>query len=211
MKKLTPKQEKFVTTLVGGVTRRQAYKIAYNAKDMKNETIDKRASELFNKENIQLRYKQLINEKQKAIIESASNISDDLIYKINKYKRESETVIEFIEKFISENFRKFCLMLSLISLVLTALLQWSLYKWIRTLGNTMLGVGIFAFIISLFGNVFSSMFAALLSFGGELGFGKAVWSSVICGGVGIILLILYSIINNCVKKKEKENEISQNA
>ena len=70
MKKLTPKQEKFVTTLVGGVTRRQAYKIAYNAKDMKNETIDKRAYELFNKENIQLRYKQLINEKQKAIIES---------------------------------------------------------------------------------------------------------------------------------------------
>jgi hypothetical protein len=106
MKKLTPKQEKFVTTLVGGVTRRQAYKIAYNAKDMKNETIDKRAYELFNKENIQLRYKQLINEKQKAIIESVSNISDDLIYKINKYKRESETVIEFIENAILKSLPK---------------------------------------------------------------------------------------------------------
>lgn len=119
--------------------------------------------------------------------------------------------IEFVEKFISEDFRVACLIVGLISLVLTVLLQWSLYKWIRTLGNTTLGVGIFTFIISLIGNIFSSAFAALLRFNGTLGFGKAVWSSAICGGTGIILLIVYTIIKKYAVKKEKENEISQNA
>ena len=103
---LTTKQEVFVQKLIEGCSQRESYKFAYNANNMKNETIDKRAYELFNKENIQLRYKQLINEKQKAIIESVSNISDDLIYKINKYKRESETVIEFIENAILKSLPK---------------------------------------------------------------------------------------------------------
>lgn len=120
-------------------------------------------------------------------------------------------VIEFVEKFISEDFREGCLIIGLISIILTALLQWSLYKWIRTLGNTALGIGIFTFIISLIGNIFSSAIAALLRFGGTLGFGKAVWSSAICGGTGIILLIVYAIIKKCADKKENKNEISQNA
>lgn len=120
-------------------------------------------------------------------------------------------VIEFVEEFISEDFRVACLIVGLVSLLLTALLQWSAYKWIRTLGNTTLGVGIFTFIISLIGNIFSSAIAALLRFGGALGFGKAVWSSAICGGTGIILLIVYAIIKKCAEKKENKNEISQNA
>ena len=74
-----------------------------------------------------------------------------------------------------------------------------------------MGVGIFTFIISLFGSIFSSAIVALLRFGGELGFGKAVWSSAVCGGTGILLLIVYAIINKYAKKKEKENEISANA
>ena len=32
-----------------------------------------------------------------------------------------------------------------------------------------------------------------------------------CGGTGILLLIVYAIINKYAKKKEKENEISANA
>ena len=106
MENLTPKQEKFVMALITGMSQRQAYKFAYNAENMKNHTIDRRACELFKKDNVQAKYKQLINEKQKAIIENTSNINDNLICKINKYKSESETVIEFIENAILKSLPK---------------------------------------------------------------------------------------------------------
>ena len=106
MENLTPKQEKFVMALISGMSQRQAYKFAYNAENMKNHTIDRRACELFKKDNVQAKYKQLINEKQKAIIENTSNINDNLICKINKYKSESETVIEFIENAILKSLPK---------------------------------------------------------------------------------------------------------
>ena len=47
MKKLTDKKIKFVQKIVEGKSHREAYKIAYNTSKMKDETIDKRASELF--------------------------------------------------------------------------------------------------------------------------------------------------------------------
>lgn len=106
MENLTPKQEKFIMALINGMSQRQAYKFAYNAENMKNHTIDRRACELFKKDNVQAKYKQLINEKQKAIIENTSNINDNLICKINKYKTESETVIEFIENAILKSLPK---------------------------------------------------------------------------------------------------------
>lgn len=106
MENLTPKQEKFVMALINGMSQRQAYKFAYNAENMKDHTTDRRACELFKKDNVQTKYKQLINEKQKAIIENTSNINDDLICKINKYKSESETVIEFIENAILKSLPK---------------------------------------------------------------------------------------------------------
>lgn len=106
MENLTPKQEKFVMALINGMSQRQAYKFTYNAENMKDHTIDRRACELFKKDNVQTKYKQLINEKQKAIIENTSNINNDLICKINKYKSESETVIEFIENAILKSLPK---------------------------------------------------------------------------------------------------------
>lgn len=45
-KKLTAKQEKFARLVAEGKTQAEAYKEAYNASQMKPETIHKRASEL---------------------------------------------------------------------------------------------------------------------------------------------------------------------
>ena len=73
---------------------------------MKNETIDVKASTLFKQENIQLAYSQLIREKQKAIIKNTSKINSDLISKIDKYKNENETIIEFIESAILKSLPK---------------------------------------------------------------------------------------------------------
>ena len=106
MRKLTPKQEKFIMALINGMSQRQAYKMAYEADNMKNETIDSKASMLFKQENIQLVYSQLIREKQKAIIKNTSKINSDLISKIDKYKNENETIIEFIESAILKSLPK---------------------------------------------------------------------------------------------------------
>ena len=106
MRKLTPKQEKFIMGLLKGMSQRQAYKMAYEADNMKNETIDVKASILFKQENVQLAYSQLIREKQKAIIKNTSKINSDLISKIDKYKNENETIIEFIENAILKSLPK---------------------------------------------------------------------------------------------------------
>lgn len=57
---LTPKQEKYVQNLVKGMSQREAYKNSYNANNMKDTTIDKKASELFQRGEIRGRYDELV-------------------------------------------------------------------------------------------------------------------------------------------------------
>jgi phage terminase small subunit len=67
--KLTPKQEKFIQNVVSGMSQREAYKDAYNAENMKDETIDAEACKLFNDHKVATRYKELMEElKDKAIM-----------------------------------------------------------------------------------------------------------------------------------------------
>ena len=61
MKKLTDKKIKFVQKIVEGKSHREAYKIAYNTSKMKDETIDKRASELFCEPEVSEYYEELHN------------------------------------------------------------------------------------------------------------------------------------------------------
>jgi phage terminase small subunit len=60
--KLTIKQEKFVQGLFAGLSQREAYKQAFNCENMKDETIDVKASELANKDKIRVRLDELKNE-----------------------------------------------------------------------------------------------------------------------------------------------------
>lgn len=66
---LTIKQEKYVLNLINGMSQREAYKSAFDAKNMKDATIDKRASELFQKGEVKGRYDELLKEiKNKSIM-----------------------------------------------------------------------------------------------------------------------------------------------
>lgn len=60
--KLTIKQEKFVQGLFAGLSQREAYKQAFNCENMKDETIDVKASELANRDKIKVRLGELKNE-----------------------------------------------------------------------------------------------------------------------------------------------------
>ncbi len=65
---LTAKQEKFVQNLVKGMSQREAYKNSYNASNMKDATIDVKASLLFKQDKIRVRYDELIDKTAKKTI-----------------------------------------------------------------------------------------------------------------------------------------------
>ena len=59
---LTTKQEIFVQRLIEGYSQREAYKFAYDCENMKDETIDTRASRLLKECKVSARYEELKNE-----------------------------------------------------------------------------------------------------------------------------------------------------
>ena len=111
MSELTPKQERFIQNIVSGMSQRQAYKDAYNAENMKDETIDSEASILFNDQKVSKRYQELISkledetimtaiEKRRMLKEMATNVANSVTDRIkaidtdNKMSGEYTTKIE---------------------------------------------------------------------------------------------------------------------
>lgn len=90
MGKLTLKQEKFVLALVEGKSQRQAYKEAYNAKNMKDETIDSRASKLFKEYKISARYQELIKEVSDKALYTREEAIEDLKWVKERFKESIE-------------------------------------------------------------------------------------------------------------------------
>ena len=67
---LNVKQEKFIQNIVKGMSQRQAYKDAYGA-TYDEDAIDNNASKLFNTNEVQTRYKELMKELEDEAIMSA--------------------------------------------------------------------------------------------------------------------------------------------
>ena len=87
MVKLTAKQEKYVQGLISGLSQREAYKRAYEASKMKDETIDARASRLLKEYKISARYEELINEHKQKAIWTREKAVNELLF-ILEYSRE---------------------------------------------------------------------------------------------------------------------------
>ena len=87
---LTTKQELFIQGLIKGYSQREAYKMAYVDDNMKNETIDKRASELFSKGEIKGRYEELKNELKQKMFYTVEKANDDLEWIKLKAKEDIE-------------------------------------------------------------------------------------------------------------------------
>ena len=85
---LTSKQEKFIQALVAGKSQRQAYKEAYNATKMKDETIDTRACELLKNSKVKARYDQLLEEHKKKALYTREEMVNDLIWIKEKAKED---------------------------------------------------------------------------------------------------------------------------
>ena len=85
---LTPKQEKFIQNIVSGMSQRQAYKEAYNAENMTDESIDVQASILFNNDKVAIRYKELMEKLEDKAIMTAQERMKWLTEVVNDIQRE---------------------------------------------------------------------------------------------------------------------------
>ena len=68
---LTPKEEIYVRERLKGKSQRQAYKVAFDCENMSDNTIDKKACELWNDSKIRGRYQELLKEVSDEAIMSA--------------------------------------------------------------------------------------------------------------------------------------------
>lgn len=100
---LNIKQEKFIQNIVKGMSQREAYKDAYNAK-YKDKAIDEKACVLFNSEKVQKRYKELkeqledetimsAKERMKWLTEVVKGIQTNTTYGENGQEYENEAYI----------------------------------------------------------------------------------------------------------------------
>lgn len=98
MLRLTEKQEKFVQGLLKGLSQREAYKSAYNASNMKDETIDNKACNLLKKANVRARYEELrgkvIAKSEKKAIADALEIME---YWTSVMRGESQSQVVVVE------------------------------------------------------------------------------------------------------------------
>lgn len=105
---LTIKQEKFVQNIIKGMSQRESYKKSYNAKNMKDETIDKKASELFKQEKIRGRYDELLKRMENKAIMTAQERQIWLTKVINgdvKVKQEYDNEIKEYEPYMSDKIK----------------------------------------------------------------------------------------------------------
>ena len=77
--KLTQKQEKFVQELIKGKSQREAYKRAYNAKNMKDTTIDSHACRLLKNDKVKARYNELRGKVVKRAEEKAIITAEEVL------------------------------------------------------------------------------------------------------------------------------------
>lgn len=105
---LTIKQEKFIQNIVNGMSQREAYKDAYNAK-YKDEVIDVRACELFKSSKVQVRYNELIKQLEDKSIMSAKDrmkwLSDVISGKIKHTSYNSNGDAYENEAYISDKMK----------------------------------------------------------------------------------------------------------
>lgn len=87
---LTQKQEKFVQGLIKGLSQREAYKAAYDAANMQDNTIDSKASLLFQKDEIRARYEELRKASEEDDIYNAITMRKRIVEKLCEIAFEDE-------------------------------------------------------------------------------------------------------------------------
>ena len=140
-------------------------------------------------------YNQFTDELSKTLNETGSTLDSS-----------SRTVIKTYNYIVSDNFKIALGVIILIDLLLIMLIQWSIYKWLSILGRALYTSGITVMIMYLAVKVFINKLLV------ENGINITIdTSNIFLLGVGslifgILLVIIYKIINKAKMNKEKSLE-----
>lgn len=89
---LTPKREKFVQNLISGMSQREAYRNAFpSSVKWKDSTVDSKASDLFNTDEILERYNELQAEFTKRALYTREQAVEDLRWMQDNARDDIET------------------------------------------------------------------------------------------------------------------------
>ena len=136
----------------------------------------------------QLDTKDLSNSYKQTIINARSNMSDS-----------EKMVLKGYSILISNKLRIIVFILIVLDLLLIALIQKSVYKWIKILGASLLISGIGSIIISFVVKIIVKSLASIDSFN----MGNLLNSGIIISIVGILILIIYYLLNKTINKKKE--------
>lgn len=119
--------------------------------------------------------------------------------------KETVTVLKGYKSFISLKFRLILIGIIILCLVLIALLQKSLYKWIKIFAISLTTNGIFAIIVS--GVVYLIVYSVTKV---EFNTMSLLITGIIITIIGIVIHIIYNIVTKNIEDKEVQiNEVSQ--
>ena len=83
---LTPKQERFCIEVASGKNKSEAYRLAYNAENMKAETVNERASKLSKEYKVSTRIEELIKPVKEKVENELNLTLEGQILELNSLK-----------------------------------------------------------------------------------------------------------------------------
>ena len=144
----------------------------------------------------QLETKDMSNAYKQAIRNASKNMT-----------KEEKQVLKGYSTIISTKFKIWMFIGILIDLILIALLQKSLYKWIKTFGKTMLVSGVGIVLMSIIVSAIVKGAANINSFNTT----NLTITGVVIAILGLIIVIVYKVVEKIIKKKSEDDldEISE--
>ena len=121
----------------------------------------------------------------------------------------SKTALQGYSLITSNSLRLGLLIAAIIDLVLIALVQWSFYEWIGTLGKALFTSGLCITIIGLGINALLRYLIETVKFDLTIKTGNILFMGVMSIIVGLLLVVICKIIKNMLQiKKNKEVEVN---
>lgn len=196
--------EKYLDTTVNGLIDDENIDEVALEEDMLNfikdnkEVLEEKVGREITDEMINDAYEKLEGkDMSKAYIQSLKNAS-------NNMTETEKKVLKGYKFIVSGKFRVILFIAMLLDLLLIALVQWSLYKWIKTFGKTLIASGICIIISS----ITSKMIVTKVSNFSNFNTSSLTITGIIITGTGIIIFVAYKVFLKLLKKDDK-NEISK--
>lgn len=122
----------------------------------------------------------------------------------------TKMVIKTYSYFVSNDFKYLVIGMIVIDLLLIALIQWSIYKWLIVLGRAMTITGLSLLLFSIFVSSIINVILAENNITLDIDMSNLTNLSIISLIVGLLLIIIPKVIEKIIEKNKSTEEIDTN-